>query len=40
MIRRKGRLWYCDPCEAWINAVVNGFRCPYCGHEPVPEVVA
>lgn len=38
MIERKGRLWYCDRCERWINPVVNGFVCPFCGHEPVREV--
>lgn len=34
MIVTKRALWYCLNWDRWINRVVSGLTCPFCGHEP------
>lgn len=35
---KRGKLWCCAGCNSWVNRLVNGYTCPYCGNEPEEEV--
>ena len=40
MIRERGHLWFCLECERWINRIVNGDTCPFCGSRACQGVLA